>query len=184
MKQIIFYVDLKVNDLYAFTMRHTYCSISGIFGLLISFGSLLSCAIMFPSLSNATRFALLFVGLLFTVIQPLMLYAKCKKQIKMNKSINAPLQYILSGDGICICQKEESAEVRWEDIRKVVYTKRGIYLYMSPVRAFIFPAEQCGEDYEAIRAMVSEQIKRHKEETAEHEDTAEGSYDEDEDDAE
>lgn len=184
MKQIAFKVDLKINDLYAFTMRHTYCSISGIFSLFISFGSLIACAVMFSDLSNSTRIVLVVVGLLFTVIQPAMLYLKCMKQIKMNQSINAPLQYILSDDGICVCQKENSVEVKWHEIRKVVHAKKGLYLYMSPVRAFIFPADQCGKDYEAIQFMVADQVAKYKDYMPENDESIDSNYEEDEDDEE
>ena len=162
MKQIVFDVNLTTKDLYTFTMRHTYCSVSGIFSLLISIGSLVACAVLFSSISDSTKLALLIIGLLFTVIQPILLYFKCRKQIRANKSINAPLQYILSEEGICVCQKEESVEVKWNEIRKVVSSQKGLYLYLSPIRAFIFPAEQCSENYEEIKEMVTEQIAKHR----------------------
>lgn len=187
MKQIAFNIDLKINDLYAFTMRHTYYSISGAFSLLISFGSLIACAVMFSTLSNSTRVVLLIVGLLFTVVQPIMLYLKCKKQIKVNESINAPLQYILSDDGICICQKDNSAEVKWYEIRKVVYAKKGIYLYMSPIRAFIFPEDQCGKDYPKIKSMVAEQVSKYKNYESENDENLvnlDNNFEEDEEDEE
>lgn len=85
-----------------------------------------------------------FVAALFTIIQPLMLYAKCKMQIKRSENINAALHYILSEDGICVSQDGQEVQVKWYDIRKAVYAKKGVYLYMSPVRAFIFPEGQCG----------------------------------------
>lgn len=162
MKQITFNVDLKSKDLYAFTMRHTYRSISGVFGLFISLASLIVCGVMFFELSNSTRLALLFVGLLFTAIQPAMLYLKCRKQIKLSKSINAPLSYTLSEKGIRISQKEESAEVKWYEVRKAVFAKKGIYVYMSPIRAFIFPSDQCNGNYETIRCLIVEMLEEYK----------------------
>ena len=42
MKEIEFDVELTAGDLYAFSMRHTYGNISGIFGMVIS----LSCWII------------------------------------------------------------------------------------------------------------------------------------------
>lgn len=184
MKQINFKVDLKIKDLYAFTMRHTYHSASGIFGVIISIASLISCVAMFSKLTVSTRIALIFVGLLFTVIQPAVLYLKCKRQIKMNRSINAPLEYVLSDDGICVCQKDESVEVKWHEIRKVIVGKCGLYLYMSPVRAFIFPEDQCGREYEAIKAMVKRQMEKYKDYVPEEDEMMDGSFEEDEDDEE
>ena len=155
-------VDLKFDDLYRYTMRHTYFQLSGVFGILISVGSLILCFLNRRIYSSSTIFVLIFVGLLFTVIQPIMLYSKCKMQMKKNEGINAPLHYTLSEEGIGIEQKEQSAEVKWYDVRKVVKAKGGLYIYMSPARAFIFPRKQCGQEYEEIASVVAAQVKKYR----------------------
>lgn len=96
MKEIDFDVTLQTGELFSFTMRHTYFSISGIFSLLISFGCLLACLMTLGSFSTTTSLLLLLIASLFTVIQPLMLYVKCKVQIKRSKNINAALHYTFS----------------------------------------------------------------------------------------
>ena len=162
MKQIAFDVELTLKELYAFTMRHTYFSIGGIFSLFISFGSLLMLAIRFSARSVGYRVSLLIIGLLLTVVQPLMLYGKCKKQIRMNENINAPLHYVLKEEGITVTQQDQEASVGWYDIRKTVQAKNGLYLYMSPVRAFIFPASQCNGQFDEIVRVVKEQREKYK----------------------
>lgn len=162
MKEIDFDITLRTKELFLFTLRHTYFSISGIFSLLISLGSLFLCLVNFRSFQTATIMALLFIAALFTIIQPLMLYVKCKTQIKKSDNINAALHYTLSEEGIAVRQGEQEADVKWYDIRKAVQAKNGLYLYMSPVRAFIFPKEQCGSQYETIRSAVLEQMEKHK----------------------
>ena len=162
MKSYEFDVDLKLDDLYRYTMRHTYFQLSGVFGILISVGSLILCYLNRRIYSSSTIFVLIFVGLLFTVIQPIMLYSKCKMQMKKNEGINAPLHYTLSEEGIEIEQQEQTAEVKWYDVRKVVKAKGGQYIYMSPARAFIFPKKQCGQEYEEIASMVTAQVKKYR----------------------
>jgi len=162
MKEIDFNVTLRVKDLFVFTMRHTYCSISGVFSLLISFGCLFICLWNLKHFETTTVMALLFIALLFTVIQPLMLYGKCRVQIRKSDSINQSLHYTLSEEGITVRQADQEAEVKWYDVRKVIQAKSGLYLYMSPVRAFIFPKEQCAGKYEAIRSAVMEQAEKYK----------------------
>lgn len=162
MKEIEFDVTLKVKELFAFTMRHTYLSVSGMFSLFISLGCLVVCLFGIQQYETTTIVALLIIASLFTIIQPLMLYAKCKAQIKKNENINEALHYILSEEGITIRQAEQEAAVKWYDIRKVTQAKGGLYLYMSPVRAFIFPKEQCSGQYDEICSMVLEQVKKYK----------------------
>lgn len=162
MKEIHFDVELTASELYAFSMRHTYCSVSGVVGLLISLGSLVICAVRFPHLDMVTRVALIIIGLLFTVIQPLMLYSKAKAQSRKNKNINSMLHYSLSQDGIEVSQQEQQAQVRWYEVQRKVQTKGAVYLYMSPVRAFIFPKTQCGEQYEAVQSMITAMMDKYR----------------------
>lgn len=162
MKEIEFDVTLHVKDLFAFTMRHTYCSMSGAFSLFISAVCFVTAVMGIGKYETTTLCALFVIASLFTVIQPCMLFVKCKAQVKKSENINDTLHYVLSEDGITVRQAEQEASVKWYDIRKVVQTKRGLYLYMSPVRAFIFPKEQCGSQYDTVCITVSEQVKKYK----------------------
>lgn len=173
MQEIEFQVKLQTKDLYRFTMRHTYVSIGGIFSLLISFGCLGICLVNFRQLVPSTIAVLLIVAALFTVIQPVMLYGKCAAQVKRSKDIKDELSYILSEDGITVRQGEEEARIKWYQIRKVVYGGKGIYVYMSPVRAFIFPRESCGDRYGEIQGMIQEMVKRYRDYIPEEEEMGE-----------
>ena len=115
---------------------------------------------------------LLAVAALFTIIQPVMLYVKCMSQIKRSKDIKDRLTYVLSEEGITVRQGTEEAQVKWYQIRKVVNAGKGIYIYMSPVRAFIFPQESCGGQYENIRNMVGEMYRKYKDYYPEEEEEA------------
>lgn len=173
MQEIEFQVKLQTKDLYRFTMRHTYVSIGGVFSLLVSFGCLGICLANFRQLVPSTIAVLLIVAALFTVIQPVMLYGKCAAQVKRSKDIKDELSYILSEEGITVRQGEEEARIKWYQIRKVVYGGKGIYVYMSPVRAFIFPRESCGERYGEIQRMVGEMVKKYRDYIPEEEEIGE-----------
>lgn len=176
-KEIEFDVELTVKELYAFSMHHTYVGISGIFGLIISLGSWLVCILRFASLDTTARMALIIIGCLFTIVQPVMLYSKARAQIRRNKNINAALHYRLSEDGITVSQGEQEASVKWHEIRKKVTVSKAVYIYMSPVRAFIFPEKQCGEKYPEICRMITRQMEVHREDGAVEEDGTAGQPD-------
>ncbi len=162
MEEIRFQVDLSVSELYVFSMRHTYCSASGVFGLLLSFGSLAACALRYETLDGSAKMALIIIGLLFTVVQPVMLYGKAFMQRRRNQDINATLQYCVSEEGIEVSQGEQQVQVPWYDVRKMVQSKNAVYLYMSPVRAFIFPRKQCGERYEEMISLIRAMLEKYK----------------------
>lgn len=177
MKEINFDVDLTTGELYRFSMRHTYCSPSGIVGLFISLGSWLLCAIRYQVLDRTAIIALIITGFLFTVVQPVMLYSKAKAQKKRNEDINAALHYRLDETGILVSQGEQEAEIKWYEIRKRVRTGSAVYLYMSPVRAFIFPKAQLGEEYEPACAMIEEYMKAYRDYEPTQEDEQDGQGD-------
>lgn len=161
MKEIEFDIELTAGDLYAFSMRHTYGSISGIFGVVISLSCWIILAVRFGAMDTTARIALFIIGCLFTIVQPVMLYSKSKAQARQNKDINAKLHYTLSPDGITVSQGEQEASVKWYDVRRITCTAKAVYLYMSPVRAFIFPQDQCGTVFEEIKAFVTAKVKEY-----------------------
>ncbi|MBR1742355.1 MAG: YcxB family protein [Lachnospiraceae bacterium] len=162
MRKMNFSIKLKAKDLYIYTLHHTYFSFSGVFSLLISLGSFLFFLLNLGKVETSTLFVLLLVALLFPVIQPILLYFKCRKQVRKSKDINDVLSYTLTEDKIEIRQGENSVEVPWYEIRKAVYLKSAIYLYMSPVRAFIFPKDECGGQFADIVQLVKEGMERYK----------------------
>ncbi len=162
MKEIQFDVDLTVPELYKFSIRHTYLSVSGVVGLLISIGSLVICALRYAVLDRTTVIALVIIGLLFTVVQPIMLYSKAHTQRRRNQDINAPLHYCLGEEGIHVSQGEQQVLVHWYEVRKMVQTGTAVYLYMSPVRAFIFPKSQCGDRFAEMINMIRTMMERYK----------------------
>ena len=81
-----FTTNIKTNELFQFLLRHSYAGISGKVGLVIS----LAAAVMFlrgisDFAGNETKMIVLgFLALLFTVVNPVMLYTRAKKQKLMN----------------------------------------------------------------------------------------------------
>lgn len=162
MREVEFDIRLTTGELYEFSMRHTYSGLSGVAGLVISFGSLLICAFDYKHMETIAIAALIVIGLLFTVIQPAMLYGKAKVQVKKNESINTSLHYRLSEDGIEVSQGEQKALVKWYEVRKRKLVKNAMYLYMSPIRAFIFPRSQCGGHFDDAVTLVKDMMDKYK----------------------
>lgn len=162
MRKIEFDIKLRTKDLFLYTMYHTYLCLSGVFGLLISIGSFVFFLLNLGKVPASTLCVLLMVALLFPVVQPVLLFFKCSRQIKKSKDINEALHYTLTGEKIEISQGDKKAEVHWFEIRKAVYLKNVIYLYMSPVRAFIFPKDFCTGQFDAMIKLVKESMEKYK----------------------
>ncbi len=158
MQEIKFSVKMKVKTMYRFLMHHGYAGMSGIINLIISGGALvLLIAGMGESVTS--KVALAIVAALFTVINPLYLYYKAAKQVKLTPMFAKPLDYVVNGTGLTVSQGEETLTVGWDELRKVVETGNDFYIYLSLTRAYIFPKENLAGQEEAFRSAVKEYTK-------------------------
>ena len=132
-------VQLSTKQLYEFLMRHTYFCFGGVVGLLLSIGGFAAFALLLDNKDvTATYLGVLFgIGLLFTVIQPLIVLRNARKQSKAYKKY--PLEYTISERGIEVKQDDAEGSNSWENIMKIVSTKRLIIIYTSRVHAYVIP---------------------------------------------
>lgn len=150
-------VKLSVTDMYYFMLRHTYTAFSGWFGLILSLGALVLFLCGVGREDKAATFALIFLSLLFTIINPLILFTKSWKQVILNPMFQKPVSYGFGDEGIEIKQDEERAVVFWDEVAQAVCRKNHIIIYMSRIRAFILPVKQFEEEY----ALIMELIRGH-----------------------
>lgn len=152
-------VNLTEKEIYNYVMYHTYSSFSGYIGLLLSVCALFGMVYAWDAMPWLHRGLLLLTGLLFTVIQPTVLYMKSKQQVKQNQAINKPLHYLFDEDGIHISQGEQSARTGWEEITKVTNTKLNVIIYVTKVRAFVIPKSALEGKYEELKSIIKNNAK-------------------------
>lgn len=73
-----------------------------------------------------------------------------------------PLLYTLNDEGIKIQQKEEEAQITWDDVSKVKESGKSIFVYTSPLSAFIFPKNQYDNQVEEVKQIIKEHVKEEK----------------------
>ena len=119
-------MKIGVKDLYHFLMIYNYKSFGGILGLFISIVCLIYLVISFQDNGSGANLLFLFLGLLFTVLQPIMLFQKAAQQATTSPAFREPLEYELNEEGIVIRQKAEEVPVAWDAIVKVAEDKKQI----------------------------------------------------------
>mgnify|MGYP002511428393 CR=1 FL=1 len=157
MEEIRFSVTMKVKTMYRFLMHHGYAGMAGIINLMISGGALVLLIAGFGSTAGS-KAALAVVAALFTVINPLYLYYKAAKQVKLTPMFAKPLDYAVNDGGITVSQGEENLTVSWDELRRVVETGKDFYIYLSLTRAYIFPKEELGIQTDTFRTAVKEHV--------------------------
>ncbi len=155
---------LTNKEMYNFLLRHNYFSLGGICGVILSIGAIVLAVLNINNtqMNGTYKIALVFVGLLFTVIQPVMLYTKASSQVKKNDSVNKPLKYTFTDKDFSISVDEDSVTQSYEDIIKVISTKLSVIIYINKYRAFILPKSAIGENMEQLKALLEKNAKNAK----------------------
>lgn len=160
MSEEVLELDIKVDKktLNRFLLRNNFLRLGGIIGLFISVAAIVLLIVLWSALSTPQRVVLIFLGLMFTVIQPLSLLMKGWNQLKSG-TFREPFHYEFSAAGMKVENMAGAVDVKWSDIRKAVIGKDAIYLYMNALSAFILPRAACGESYAKVAGMVEEYRK-------------------------
>ena len=145
---IKFEVKMTKKAMFDFMLYTSYTSLSGIVGVI--FGGV-QC--MFGSYSTAATFFLF--AAIFLIGNPLHLKARAAEQVMRSPMFQKPISYELNEEGIRISQDEQSVLNEWGDFRKAVSTGQSVIIYVTKVRALIFPRESLGEQYAAAVQMIS-----------------------------
>lgn len=148
-------------DMYAFLMHHSYASLSGVLGILLSLVCIGKAVSEYVGgTASSTTAILLVVGLWFLVINPIMMIGKAAMQIKTNPSLQKAITYTFTEKGLIQEQGEARVGCRWDQMTKVVATKRVWILYTGKMRASVLPVRQFGEHAEELKTLIRQQTGR------------------------
>lgn len=149
-------VNMTFKALYSFILNANIRNLAGILGLLMSISAIVLLVFKWDSMDSPKRVAYILIGLMFTVINPLLLAFKTFRQLKLSPSYKAPIEYNFTDEGITVSLGEQSMDIKWENICRIMKTNAMIAIFTSRVHAFVIPLSELGEDREKlISRMVS-----------------------------
>ena len=159
--QVNINAKLTTKEMFDFLMHHNYRSFGGVTGVLLSLGALV---IFFLNIGNedmrlAYKVALLVIGLVYTVIQPIMLYKKAATQVKVSDSVNKPLTYTFTDEDLTISLEDEKVTHQYEDVLMIKSTRVSILIYVTVYRAFILPKKDIGDNFEELKDILKRNVK-------------------------
>lgn len=133
-------VNLTVNDIFFFLLRHTLSSWQGRLtwglGILALIGGPV---IMLTLEDNFTGIIFLIVAFMYLVVTPLSLYSNAKRQMISNSVFKNKIVFTLNDEILQIKQYTGEAKLFWTQLDKIDIT-RGMYLlYVNGKQAFIVP---------------------------------------------
>lgn len=156
MNEIKTTITVDEKDLFHFMLQHTYRCVGGALSLLFSIGAFILLLNCFATVDTSYKIILIICSALFTVINPLMLLQRARKQVKRNPAFSVPIEYIFTKKGFIMQQGEEKATAEWKDLWKIRDGKKYLFLYSNTVRANIIPKKQLGEQAGELSRLIKE----------------------------
>lgn len=154
MEKISIQVQMKTEYLFDFLYWHSYSGLQGMINYGFTVFAIVLLATGAGRRSTVATAALILLALLFSVINPLLLYRKAAIQRKRTPMFQKPLVYELTEEGLSVTQDGETASTGWEQVLLIRETKKNIILYLGAANAIVLPkAEYAGQAAE-VKAML------------------------------
>lgn len=159
-----FELDIKITtkDLFSFMIHHSNTSFSGVCGLILSIGAFILLFTGYAQGNDMGNLVLLFLGLCFTVINPVTMYKKAMDQVKSNPLYRDELHYVLDETGVSLVKNDKTESIEWGRILKFKKTSRVFALYTTGVHAVILPTKGFEEQKDEVEAYIKTKIKGKK----------------------
>lgn len=152
-----FDVKTGAKEIYRFLLDYSYTTLSGLVGLVISLAAGLWLVTHLGSLGRNDTAFFLIIFALYTVVNPVLLWFKAKKQAESSGYFSKPLHYELSMEGITIQADRKKTRLKWPAVVKVKEYGNLIVVYLSKVNAFIWSKEQMG-DVDKVKQVISSSV--------------------------
>ena len=101
-------------------------------------------------------------GIIFLLYMPVTLWLRSKSALAASEVLRGTLHYLVDENGFTVSQGEESANLPWDQIYKMVATKSNVLVYSTRINAYIIPREQLGEQYKDLAKIANEKLPKHR----------------------
>lgn len=149
---------ITTKELYSYLMMHTYSSFSGKICVILSVLALIM-LLLGAGKGDMTKTAILgIVAVLYTVINPVMLYLKAARQAKLNPAYKDSMKFGFHEKGVNIAFGGNEGMIPWDKIRKGKKTKKVYALYTDPIHAFLIATKDLRKTGTEIEDYIEEHM--------------------------
>lgn len=157
---IEFDVKLEVKDMYRFSMYHTYTGFQGILSIVIGLFAFIYAGMTAGKVSLTYTLIYILFGVVFLIYMPVSVYMNSKRQILMSDVLKNTLHYALDEDGITTAQGEQTAQLPWKQIYKIVETKSNILVYSSRRNAYVIPQSAVIDKHDDMITLMQSKMEK------------------------
>lgn len=157
-----FDVTITSKDMYRFNMYHAYHGFQGIFATVIGILVLIVAGATFGKIETMYTVLYFVFGLIFLIYVPVSLYMRSKQQILSSEVLRQSLHYKVDEEGVHVSQNEQTADLLWNQIYKVVSTKSNLLIYSSRVNAYVIPRKAISKEYETVAQLAAKHLEKYR----------------------
>lgn len=144
------------RDLWQLSMYYIYGSLAGLCNIIFTVAAF---ALGFSRWDQAQGFVRCLIVLgccLFTVIQPLMIYAKAKKQAA---GITQDTQVSIDDNGLYIRVGDDTSQLPWKSVKRISRKPAMIIIFSDTTHGFIFTNRVLGNEKEEFYRYASSKVE-------------------------
>lgn len=157
-----FDVTITDKDMFRFNIYHAYHGFQGIIATLVGVWVLIMAGLTFGKVEVLYTIVYLILGILFLVYVPGNLYLRSKKQVSSSDVLKNALHYKIDDAGIHVSQGEQTADLEWKQIYKMVSTKNQLLIYSSRINAYVIPKQAIEEQYQTILKLAISHLENYR----------------------
>ena len=149
-----FDATLTEKDMIRFNLYHTYSKFFAWFTVALAVVALVVAGTTFGKVSGTLTALYILVALVVLIYMPLNTVLSAKRRVKFQPQLLEALHYSIGEDGIRVSRGEETAELPWDSVFRIVGVKTAIYVYSSRIYAYVIPREAVSDRIEEFKALA------------------------------
>lgn len=152
-----FKYETKASDLWQLSMYGIYRSIVGLVNVIFTAAMIVLMIRFFKDASLGYRMLMILGLSLFTVIQPIVIYNRAKKQLS---GMATDMEIGFDDFGVHVRSDNEKSSIKWKNIKGIAKQPTLVIVYSSKTHGFILTNKVLGKEREAFYRYVISKLKR------------------------
>lgn len=157
-----FEIKITEKDMYRFNMHHAYTGFQGIFATVIGIAVLAVACITLGKVEGMYTTLYFLFGVIFLVYTPISLKMRSKRQFLVSPALRETMHYTMDEKGIHVAIGEETADLEWNMVYRMVSTKSNLLIYSSRINAYILPRQQLGDKYAKVKELAERKLEKYR----------------------
>ena len=144
------------RDLWQLSMYYIYGSLAGLCNIIFTVAAFALGFSRWAQAQGIVRCLIVLGCCLFTVIQPLMIYAKAKKQAA---GITQDTQVSIDDSGLYIRVGDDTSQLPWKSVKRISRKPAMIIIFSDTTHGFIFTNHVLGSEKEEFYRYASSKVE-------------------------